>query len=101
LLSAFREKAFSFHTPYNERKIMNTERLLLDTDSMGNLKGLPKFPPNKQVEVLFLVIDKSNPPQRRQPHRDIAGKLQINGDIFDAASETDWNVYQKKFNSQG
>ena len=35
---------------------MNTERLLLDTDNKGNLKGLPKFPPNKKVEAIFMII---------------------------------------------
>jgi len=73
---------------------MNTERLLLDTDQKGNLKGLPKFPPNKQVEVIYLIIDK--PEQKncacRVPHRDIAGKMRIMGNIFDTASEKDWNL---------
>ncbi|MGB5156712.1 hypothetical protein [Desulfobacterium sp. N47] len=73
---------------------MNTERLLLDTDHKGNLKGLPKFPPNKQVEVIFLVIDKpkQNSFVRRFPHRDIAGKIRIIGNIFNTASEKDWDL---------
>lgn len=74
---------------------MSTERLLLDTDNKGNLKGLPKFPPNKKVEAIFLVVD--GPDQkttvaRRLPHRDIAGKIQITGNIFDSVSEDDWNL---------
>ena len=73
---------------------MNTDRLLLYTDHKGNLKGLPKFPPNKQVEAVFQVIDK--PAQEshtlRFPHRDIAGKMQIMGDVFDTASAKDWNL---------
>lgn len=31
---------------------MDTERLILDTDNKGNLKGLPKYPPNKKEEVV-------------------------------------------------
>jgi len=73
---------------------MNTERLLLDTDNKGNLKGLPKFPPNKKVEVIYLIVDK--PEQkisaRRSPHRDIAGKMRMMGNIFDTASDKDWNL---------
>ena len=75
---------------------MNTERLLLDTDQKGNLKGLPKFPPNKQVEVIYLIVDKPEQKKRmrRFPHRDIAGKMRIMGNIFDTASEKDWDLPQ-------
>ena len=74
---------------------MNTERLLLDTDNNGNLKGLPKFPPNKKVEAIFLVVDE--PDQKttgshRFPHKDIAGKIQIMGNVFDTVSEDAWNL---------
>ena len=73
---------------------MNTERLLLDTDHMGNLKGLPKFPPNKQVEVIYMIIDKPEKKKcmRRFPHKDIAGKMRIMGNILDTASEKDWDL---------
>ena len=73
---------------------MDTERLILDTDNKGNLKGLPKFPPNKKVEVIFLIVDR--PDQKicasRFPHRDIAGKMRIMGNIFDTISEDEWNL---------
>jgi len=73
---------------------MNTERLLLDTDNKGNLKGLPKFPPNKKVEAIFMIIDRPDQKicTRRFPHRDIAGKIRMMGNIFDAVSENDWNL---------
>jgi hypothetical protein len=68
--------------------------LILDTDSKGNLKGLPKFPPNKKVEAIFLIVDR--PDQKigtyRFPHRDIAGKIRIIGNIFDTVSESEWNL---------
>jgi hypothetical protein len=73
---------------------MNTECLLLDTDYRGNLNGLPKFPPYKQVEVVFLIIDKPEQKKctQRFPHRYIAGKVRIMGNIIDTASEKDWNL---------
>jgi hypothetical protein len=73
---------------------MNTKQLLLETDNKDNLQGLAKFPPNKKVEAIFLVVD--GPDQKttsthRFPHRDIAGKIQIMGNIFDSVSEDGWN----------
>ena len=35
---------------------MDAERLILETDASGNLKQVPKLPPNKQLEAIFLVI---------------------------------------------
>jgi hypothetical protein len=35
---------------------MDAERLILETDAAGNLKQVPKLPPNKQLEVIVLVI---------------------------------------------
>jgi hypothetical protein len=73
---------------------MHTDRLLLYSDHKGNLKGLPKFPPNKKVEAVFMVIEKPEPSTclRRFPNREIAGKIQIKGNIFNTASEKDWNL---------
>jgi hypothetical protein len=39
---------------------MDAERLILETDGYGNLKHLPKLPPNKQFEAIFLVISDAN-----------------------------------------
>jgi len=73
---------------------MHKERLILDTDNKGNLKGLPKFPPNKKVEAIFLIIDKPDHKTgaRRFPHKDIAGKIRIMGNIFDTVCENEWNL---------
>jgi hypothetical protein len=35
---------------------MDVERLILETDAAGNLKQVPRLPPNKQLEVIFQVI---------------------------------------------
>lgn len=73
---------------------MYAERLILETDQSGNLKGEPKFPPNKQLEIILLVLDDDRAGQslRRSPHPDIAGKTRILGDIISSVPETDWNL---------
>ncbi len=78
---------------------MYAERMILETDSSGKLISLPKLPPNKQVEAIFLVVDvvvdnketeKLGLTGKRTPHPDIAGKLKINGDLFSTVSAADW-----------
>lgn len=73
---------------------MHAERLLLETDPSGNLKRMPKLPPNKRLEVIILVLDdvSDQPAPRRSPHPDIAGKTTIVGNIIDTVPETDWNL---------
>ncbi len=73
---------------------MSKARFILDTDNKGNLKGLPQFPPNQKIEAIFLVIDRPDQKihARRFPHKDIAGKVQIKGNIFDTVCENDWNL---------
>lgn len=45
---------------------MHAERLLLETDHLGNLKNVPKLPPNKQLEAIVLVIADIPSPDRTQ-----------------------------------
>ena len=73
---------------------MYAERLILETDQSGILKHVPKLPPNKQLEIIFLVLDDARGGQslRRSPHPDIAGKTRILGDIISSVPETDWNL---------
>lgn len=73
---------------------MSTDRIILHTDHKGNLKGLPKFPPNKQVEVAFMVINQTDTQtcSRRFPDPDIAGKIRIKGNIFDTVVKEEWNL---------
>ena len=70
---------------------MYAERLILETDQSGHLKNTPLLPPNKQFEVIFLGMDEENKIVKREPHPDIAGKVEIIGDIFDSAPASDWN----------
>lgn len=76
---------------------MQLERLILETDGLGNLKDIPKLPPNKQVEVIFRVIDDAKQPaiKRRIPHPDLAGKITIlSNNIIDSVPESDWELLQ-------
>lgn len=63
------------------------------------VERLHKLDDTKLVEVLdfveFLAQRRMNalePPPLRHPHPDIAGKLVINGDLFDSAPSSDWNL---------
>lgn len=73
---------------------MYAERLILETDQSGKPKHFPKLPPNKQLEVILLVLDDAREGQAplRFPHPDIAGKTRILGDIISSVPETDWNL---------
>ena len=73
---------------------MYAERLLLETDFAGQVKQMPKLPPNKQLEAIFLVIEAIDVAAgaRRCPHADIAGKVQIIGNVFDSAPISAWDL---------
>ncbi|MBE9064026.1 hypothetical protein [cf. Phormidesmis sp. LEGE 11477] len=73
---------------------MNTKRLILETDAMGNLKQVPKLPPNQQLEVIIMPVEEPTgaDDKRRQPHPEIAGKIKLLDDIFDSIPAADWNL---------
>lgn len=71
---------------------MYAERVLLETDQLGNIKGSLKLPANKQFEAIFLVIDDVNQSSKRTPHPDIAGKVKILGEVFNSSPASDWNL---------
>jgi hypothetical protein len=68
---------------------MSTGRLVLYTDSYGSLKGLPKFPPDKRVDVVFRITDPTEAPgcPRRFSNPEIGGKIEIMSDVFDTLTE--------------
>ena len=78
---------------------MYAERLMLETDVSGKLKQVPKLPPNKQLEAIFLVIADTAEAAiiGRSPHPDIAGKTKIIGDVFDSAPEQSWDFPKRSF----
>ena len=72
---------------------MHAERLIVETDHSGSLKEFPRLPPNKQLEIIFRVLNDKTPGERlRTPHRDIAGKVCIIGDIINTVPESDWDL---------
>jgi hypothetical protein len=85
-----------YNMAYTVKKegIMDTGRLILYTDCDGNLRGFPKLPPNKQVEIAFSLTDRSEATSclRRFPNQDIAGKVRIKGNVFDSVAEKDWDL---------
>ncbi len=71
---------------------MHTERMKLETDHQGNLKDIPKLPPNKKLEAIFIIESddqESTITTRRKPHPDIIGRTQISDDIIDSIPESD------------
>ncbi len=70
---------------------MYAERLILETDQSGHIKNYQKFPQYQKFEVIFLGMDEENKIVKREPHPDIAGKVEIIGNVFDSAPVSDWN----------
>ncbi len=76
---------------------MQAQRLILETDERGNLKQVPKLPPNQQFEVIFLVLAETTEPsiKRRTPHPDLAGQVQIlASNIIGSVPDSDWGLPQ-------
>ncbi len=77
-------------------KTMYAEKLMLETDSHGHLKQLPRLPPNVQLEAIFLIL--TDYPQtssipRRKPSPKIAGQGQILGDLVEpVVAPEEWEV---------
>jgi hypothetical protein len=71
--------------------MIHAERVIVVTDTAGNIKQLPKLPANSRIEAIFLVMDEQTQ-GLRQPHPDIAGKTRLLGDIYSSVPETDWNL---------
>jgi hypothetical protein len=54
---------------------------------------LPSIFNHRQVEVIVLTLDEDQPlPVQRKPHPDIAGRVQIHGDIIGSVREQDWDL---------
>ncbi|MDG4605662.1 MAG: hypothetical protein P9D89_06220 [Candidatus Contendobacter sp.] len=56
----------------------------METGLRGQLKTLPTLPPNRRVEVIFLVLGEpiSPPPTKRRPAPSIAGQGKTLGDLI-------------------
>ncbi|GEM_PF-194765 len=78
-------------------KTMYAEKLILETDTHGYLKQLPRLPPNVQLEAIFLVLTEypqsSSSIPRRKPSPKIVGQGRILGDIVaPVTAPADWEV---------
>lgn len=79
---------------------MQAERLILETDEGGNLKQVPKLPPNQQFEVIFRLLPEATESsiKRRTPHPDLAGKVQVvANNIIDSVPDSDWALPQRSY----
>jgi hypothetical protein len=71
---------------------MYAERMIVESDQFGSLKALPKLPANKQLEAIFLIVSSGNESHCRQPHRDVAGKMRLVGDVVNCVPASDWDL---------
>jgi hypothetical protein len=73
---------------------MQLQHIILETDQLGNIKNIPKLPPNKKIEGIFFVLDDTDTLSPQMPHPDLAGQVQIFGSIFESVPEQDWEIFQ-------
>lgn len=73
---------------------MLAEKLILRTDSQGNLTGLPVLPPDEEIEVILLLKEHGHRKVRRLPPAELAWQgAELHGDdIGPAIPESDWNM---------
>ncbi len=72
---------------------MQVERRFEQVKNRQVLIELPESFVDHQVEIIVLTVDEEATPSRR-PHPDIAGKMQIVGDILTSVPEADWDLPQ-------
>lgn len=69
---------------------MHAERLMLQTDADGNLKGLPKLPANRCVEAVLLFSDEiEDGPKRRTPPPALKGCIRRYAEPFEPSMSDD------------
>lgn len=72
---------------------MSTNKLILETDSKGQLIKPLKLPPNAHLEAIILTTSQDKIKSERKPSEKIAGKGKISGDIMmPVVDEKDWNA---------
>jgi hypothetical protein len=58
--------------------MMQAERVLLETDAQGNLISVPKLPPNRRLEAIFLVLEEPTAiPAKRTPPAILNGSVSV------------------------
>jgi hypothetical protein len=71
---------------------MNSERIIVETDDLGNIKNLPFLKPNHRFEVVIRDMNSVNTMSGRRIDPAIAGRLEIIGDVIDSTPAADWNL---------
>ena len=70
---------------------MQVERRFEQVKNQQVIIELPESFIDHKVEIIVLTVDEETTPSRR-PHPDIAGKMQIVGDILTSVPEADWDL---------
>lgn len=70
---------------------MQVKRQFVEVTSRHVTIELPASFVNYKVEIIALTVDEETSRHRR-PHPDIAGKVQILGDILTSIPESDWTL---------
>ncbi len=75
---------------------MYAKKIILETDTKGIIRKIPVLPANKKYEAIFLVIEDLSEKRvsERKPHSNIAGKIELKGDIFNTVPKSDWDLPQ-------
>ena len=74
---------------------MQAQRFICQTDTQGNLPPLPVLQPNCTVEVIVLIPEGSEIPNKhpRKPHPALAGKMLFKDDLLQPVIHADdWEV---------
>lgn len=75
---------------------MYAQKTILNTDKTGKPVKWPELPPNAYFEVIFLELtdDTARKAHKaiRHPHPDIAGSMEIAGNIIDTVPQSQWNL---------
>ena len=74
--------------------MMYAERLMLETDAQGRLRSLPRLPPNRRFEAIFLALEEGGADTvgLRHPHPDLVGRLTVFGDVMESAPVAVWDL---------
>lgn len=83
-----------YNSVYGVGERMTEVHIIVETDSGGSLRDIPKLPPNSRFELRLRHLEPEEDRDRaarRQPHPDIAGKVITHGDVFSSAPLSDWD----------
>lgn len=74
---------------------MFAKKIITETDHSGKVKNMPPLPPNKWFEIIVLDLDETKTNgqiNKRAPHPDLKGKVQILGDVVNTIPKNMWDL---------